>query len=230
MHSNRQTAVAVGVLFLTATVTYYIADMLIVGVLGNPDTLADLSAHSNNLRIAALFALMEAGAAIGIAVLMYPLLKSHNEQLALGYVGFRVLESAAILFFLAVPLFLAVFVDGGRLGETSDVAVSQELGSLLKTQYEVAWRMVWLLAALAGIIFAYLLFRTRLVPRWLAVLGCVGYPLMLVGTLLYMFGKIDLFQTSAGTIVAAPVGLFELILPIWLFTKGFNDYPDQAGA
>lgn len=82
MLSIRQTAVAVGVLFLTVTVTFYIADMLIVGVLNNPNTLAGVSAYGNSLKTSAFLAFVVGIGAVSIAVLMYPLLKSSNQPLA----------------------------------------------------------------------------------------------------------------------------------------------------
>ncbi|MCH7936724.1 MAG: oligopeptide transporter, OPT family [Proteobacteria bacterium] len=74
--------------------------------------------------------------------------------------------------------------------------------------------------AVAGGILALILYRTRLIPRWIAVLGVVGYPVLLVGTVLDMFNVIDVTQ-GAGLVAVVPGGLFELILPIWLLAKGF---------
>jgi hypothetical protein len=208
--SIRRTAVAVGVLFLTATATFYTADTLITGVLANPDALIDVSAYANVLKTAALLAFVDGLAVVGIAILMYPLLKGHSEPLALGYVSFRVAELTAIVLYMAVPLLLAA------LG-----SASQPLGSLLRAGYEIALQMVFLFTGFAGTIFAFLLVRSRLLPRSLAVLGLIGYFVLLVGTVLYMFRLIDLFA-GAGTFVAVPVGLFELIAPIWLIARGFS--------
>lgn len=226
MLSIRQTAVAVGVLFLTATATFLTADTLITGVLGKPGALVDVSAYANVLKAAALLAFVDGLVVVGIAVLMYPLLKEHSEPLALGYVGFRIAELAAVVLYLAVPLLLVALGEGG-LGDTLDATASQHLGSLLQAQYEVALLMVFLLTSVSGTIFAFLLYRSSLVPRPLAVLGLIGYLVLFVGTILYIFRLIDLFA-GAGTVVAGPVGLFELILPIWLIAKGFAADPDRT--
>jgi hypothetical protein len=66
-----------------------------------------------------------------------------------------------------------------------------------------------------------LLYRSKLVPRPLAVLGLIGYPVLLAGAVLAMFGVIDVTQ-GAGMLAMLPGGLFELILPIWLLAKGFS--------
>jgi hypothetical protein len=81
--------------------------------------------------------------------------------------------------------------------------------------------MVFLFTGMSGIIFAYLLYRTRLIPRPIAVLGLVGYPMLVVGGILYIFHLID-FLRGVGLLFAWVVGLFELILPMWLIIRGFN--------
>jgi Domain of unknown function (DUF4386) len=78
-----------------------------------------------------------------------------------------------------------------------------------------------LVTSVGGTILAVLLYRSRLVPRWIAVLGLIGYPVLFVGCILDLFGVTDMTM-GAGLIAVAPGGLFELILPIWLLAKGFN--------
>jgi hypothetical protein len=73
----------------------------------------------------------------------------------------------------------------------------------------------------AGGILAFLLYQTRLIPRWLAVLGVIAYPVLFVGAVLDMFDVVDVTQ-GAGLLAVIPGGLFELILPIWLLAKGFT--------
>src|ERR1035437_1157869 len=77
------------------------------------------------------------------------------------------------------------------------------------------------ISRVGGTILAVLLYRSRLVPRWIAVLGLIGYPVLFVGCILDLFGVTDVTK-GAGLIAVAPGGLFELILPIWLLAKGFN--------
>lgn len=211
MTSTRRTAVLVGLLFLmaTATAAFLIADQLIVGAAEN----------ATALTTAALLAFVDGLAVVGIAVLLYPLLKDHSEPLAHGYIGFRVAEFAAILFYMAIPLLMVTLGDGFANG-TVDESASPHLSSLFLAQYDVAIVMVYLFTSVAGLILAYLLFRTRLIPRWIAILGIIGYPVLLIGTVLDLFGVIDVTQ-GAGFVAVVPGGFFELILPIWLLAKGF---------
>ena len=82
--------------------------------------------------------------------------------------------------------------------------------------------LLFLCVGVAGTILAWVLTRSRLVPRPLALLGLVGYPAMLLGTVLEMFALLDL-QQGVGLLLVWPVGLFEVVLPIRLIVKGFAD-------
>jgi hypothetical protein len=121
---------------------------------------------------------------------------------------------------LAVPLLVIALGDRLRDG-TVDASASQPLGSLLQAQHDVAIVMVYLITSVAGTILAFLLYQTRLIPRWLAVLGVIAYPVLFVGAVLDMFDVVDVTQ-GAGLLAVIPGGLFELILPIWLLAKGFT--------
>jgi hypothetical protein len=217
--STRRTAVLVGLFFLTATVAFIFADTLNNGVLSRPDFLAGASAETNALATGALLLFGQFGV-VGIAVLLFPLLKPNGESLALAHVGFRVAELAASLFYLAVPL-LAIEL-GARLRDGSvDTAVSTSLGALLQAQYSVAILMIYLVSSAAGMCMSVLLYRSMLIPRWIAILGLIGYPSLLVGCILDVFGVVDLTQ-GVGLVALVPGGIFELILPIWLFVRGFT--------
>ena len=224
MLSNRQTAVAVGILFLTATATYLSADTIIRSALRRPDFLIATGMNASPLKIAALLALVCGVANVAIALLVYPLLKHHSVRLALGYIALRVGELGPILLYLITPLLL-VALGAELLDGNMDRSAASHFGSLLQALYSVSLQMVFLFTGTSGTIFAYLLYRTRLVPRPIAVLGVIGYPLLIVGTILYMFHLIDFFQ-GVGLLFAWVVGLFELILPVWLIAKGFTHHSD----
>jgi uncharacterized membrane protein len=223
--STRKTAALIGLLFLTATVTFATADGLISGVLDGPDFLTGASEDANALATAALLALVQGGAIVGTAVFFFPLLKRESEPLALAYVGLRVAELAATLFYLATPLLVIKLGDELRDGSV-DPAASQPLGALFEAQRSVAIVMIYLASSVLGLILAFLLYRSRLVPRPIAILGLIGYPVLLVGSALAAFDVTDVTQ-GAGLVALVPGGLFEVILPIWLIAKGFT-FPRSA--
>ena len=80
---------------------------------------------------------------------------------------------------------------------------------------------VYAVSGVAGLVLSSSLLTSRIVPKNLSMLGVVGYPVLLVGSILAMFNLIDVTH-GAGMLALVLGGLFELILPIWLFTKGFT--------
>jgi uncharacterized protein DUF4386 len=223
--STRKTAVLIGLLFLTATVTFATADALVRDVLDRPDFLTGASEDANALAAAAILAFVQGVAIVGIAVFFFPLLKRESEPLALAYVALRVAELAATLFYLATPLLVIKIGDGLRDG-SFDASASEPLGALFESQRSVAILMIYLVTSVLGSILSFLLYRSRLVPRPIAILGLIGYPVLLVGSILAAFDVTDVIQ-GAGQLWLVPGGLFELILPIWLIAKGFT-FPRSA--
>ena len=112
-----------------------------------------------------------------------------------------------------------------------EFAVSAACGVYLLTRLQVVpnhhlW--VYIPTGIGGLVFTYLLFVSRLVPRPIAVLGIVGYASLLLGVLLDLLGVLDMVA-GAGMVLVAPGGLFEFVaLPIWLIAKGFSS--TAAGA
>ncbi len=90
-----------------------------------------------------------------------------------------------------------------------------------QTRWDAYVLPVYAVSGAAGLVLSSALLTSRIVPRNLSLLGVIGYPVFLVGSILAMFSAIDVTH-GAGTLALVPGGLFELILPIWLFTKGFT--------
>ena len=217
--SHRKTAVLVGLLFLTATAAFIGAEALNSSVLKQPEFLTVAASKSTTLATGALLLFGQFGV-VGIAVLLFPVLKRHGEALALAHVGFRIAELAASLFYLSVPL-LAIELGAGVRDGSIEGSAPASLGALLQAQHSVAILMIYLATGAAGMCMATLLYRSRLIPRWLAILGLVTYPSLLLGSILDMFDLVDVTQ-GIGMLALAPGAVFEFILPIWLMVKGFS--------
>jgi len=91
------------------------------------------------------------------------------------------------------------------------------------TQWDAYVLAVYAVSGAAGLVLTSALLTSRIVPRNLSMLGLIGYPVFLVGSILAMFNLIDVTH-GAGMLALVLGGLFELILPIWLFTKGFTSH------
>jgi hypothetical protein len=212
---DRKTAVLVGALFLVATATFLASSMLITPILSSPDYLAAVGKNSTLVVAAALLALIDGVAVVGIAAALYPILKLRHTSLAVGYAGMRTAELAIIAVYVLCPLLL---VSISRSETATDSGATAAL--LVALRY---WTLmiVYLFNGVAGLLLSFMLLRTRLVPRTLSVLGLVGYAALLAGAVLDALGLIST-ASGAGAIALAPGGLFELVLPIWLFIRGFG--------
>jgi hypothetical protein len=90
-----------------------------------------------------------------------------------------------------------------------------------RTRWDAYLLAVYAVSGAAGLVLSSALWTSRIVPKSLTLLGIIGYPIFVTGTILAMFHAMDVTR-GAGIVALVPGGLFELLLPIWLFTKGFS--------
>jgi len=221
MSRTRKLAIAAGVLYLITHVTS-IAGLVLYGpVLSDSEYILGPGANTHVL-LGALFEVILAMAVIGTAVALFPVIKKHSESIALGYMGLRVLEAATIV--VGIVSLLGVVTLRQHLGATADVGTASLLtiGASLVAIHD--WTFLVgpnLILATNTVLLAYLMFRSRLVPRFVGVLGLVGGPLIFAWTIGTIFG-IHEQMTTLGAIVTIPVFAWELTLAGWLIVKGFN--------
>ena len=230
--SPRLTAILVASLFLTSAAGAIAGAALINPIINAPGYLSGVAAQSATLTGGMLLWMVNNVGIVAIGLLMFPILKQQNEALALGYVSMRMFEgllmTVGVMFaMLLIPL-SQEFVKAGA----ADAATFQAIGAVLKQGENTFLNTLQLLfLGLGGLIFTILLFRGRLVPRAIAVVGIVGYGLCLIAFVIALFGILDSTPGGPGTLLAVPVAFFEIILmPVWLYTKGFNTARLSTGA
>ena len=161
-------------------------------------------------------------AGIGTAVALFPVVKRQNESLALGFVTTRTLEAAGI--FAGVACLLSI-VTLRQAGVGADgLIMGQALGAMYDKLFLVSQS---LMPAMNGLLLGTLMYRSRLVPRVLPIVGLIGAVLLLAGDGATLFGLIGRVSPLAG-LLAMPIALWELSLGIWLTVKGFNPSPLTA--
>lgn len=216
MNSNRKTAIIVGALFLTAIVTWLIGFTLIESNISGPDYLSTVYENKTQVVIGILFELINGAAIVGIAVMLFPILKKFNESIALWYIGLRVIEATVLLVGLISPLLLIAFSQEYIKAGAPAVSSFQTLGTFAIEWRSSSGQLVPIFVSLGGMMFSYLLYQSKLVPRAISIWGLIGYALLLT------LGLLEIFGYSALVILGLPVGLFEIFLAIWLMVKGFN--------
>lgn len=204
-----------GLLFIVATAAFMAGSGLIDGVTKAPDALATLDANRMVVITGILLQFVNSAAVVGIAILLYPTLKQHQGAVALGYVAFRVIEATLLILGALSPLLLITFSQ--TLALNSGAAAEWPLiSTLVMAGQQWTFQLAMAVLAVGSLPFCILLYRTRLVPRWLALLGLLGYIALLASAVSTLFG------TGETMLWFLPGALFEIIFPLWLIGKGFS--------
>ena len=222
MDSNRKNEIIVGVLFILAAATAIIGLALYQLILIDADYIVKGSANETQVIWGAFCELIHALSVIGISIIMYPILNKENESLAIGYVCFRLLEATIII--VGIISLLSVVTLNQEFAKAVDPNVISFLtaGKLLVTVHN--WTFLFgpnLALGPSTLMMSYVLYKSKLVPSFIYLLGLVGGPLIFACALLVMFGIFP--QISAwGALLAIPVFAYEMTLAVWLIGKGFN--------
>ena len=191
--SARRAARIVGALFLAGFSAYGVGSIMAMGTVRSDDRSGSVALFVTG----AALMLLNSAFVIGIGVLMFPILRAHNKAVAAGYLGTRIFEGVV----LAIGVVSLIVLTGSAAIHANSVFYSVAEAGL----------------GIGSLFFCALLFRTGLVPRFLAVWGFIGYACFLGGNLLELFGV-----AGAGLVGTIPGGLFELTFAIWLIAKGFS--------
>jgi hypothetical protein len=218
MTSLRKTALAAGVLYLLTFVGSIPGSLLLSPVLTDPNYVAGAGADAQ-VRVAAVFELINALAAIGTAVAVFSVVRREHEGLAIGFVATRLFEAGVIAIGIVSILSVVTLREAGAAG--GDAASLVPVGRALVAVRDWALVIGPGMAALNALMFGTLLFRSRLVPRAIPALGLIGAPLLIsfeVGTMLGITGV----GTAWQAIATAPFFFWELAVGLWMTFKGFD--------
>lgn len=217
--AHRSTAIATGVLFLITHVTSVGAALLYTPAQNNPDYILG-SGSEFQILLGVFLEVILALTVTGTAVALYPVVKRYNDGVALGYVGLRTLE-AAVIAVGVVPL-LALITLRQTAGADADVGTLVTVGQALVVLHN--WTFLLgpgLICGTNTVLMAYLMYKSRLVPRFIPILGLVGGPLIFAVNAGQLFGLYDQIPTSIGFVVI-PIFAWEVTLALWLIVKGFR--------
>ena len=214
--TNRKIAMIVGIFFIACTVSSILSG-LFTGSLDAPDYLVNIAANESQVLIGMLVQCIWALTCAGIPVLLFPILKKHNETLALGFFGLRLIEG--IFVFLAIVCQLSLltlskeFVTG-----VLDTSYYLASGTLLHAARDWAfWVGPSITFALSALVLNYALYQSKFVPRWLSGWGLVGALSIISAELLAFFGFNQFYE-----VLAVPIALQEMVLAVRLIVKGFD--------
>ena len=218
-----------GWFFIATFITSIPARLLFVNGVGA--TWSDMQfvpgAGSNTcLQLGAIFEFALIVANIATAVVIYPLVKRQSATFALGYVSARIMESVIIAIGL-MSIISVVNINDALVGASGPEATALAVqGNSLVATYE--WAFLFgpgLVVGFGnGLILGYLMYRSGLVPRRMAMLGLIGGPLLILSFVLTLFGAYENGSTFSG-LLALPEIAWELSLGVYCAWKGFKRSP-----
>jgi Domain of unknown function (DUF4386) len=214
--SSRRIATLVGVLFIIGTVAG-IASVVIAGsVLSAPDFLTKIAANVTPITLGALCVLTMGLALALVSVVIFPVLKKHNEILAFGYLVFRgALETftyvVTVISWLVLLSLSREFIAAG----VSSAASFQTLGNSILRAADIGATTTSIIFPLGAMMLYVVFYQSNLIPRWISGWGVVAAVLTLVAGLTALFGiNLDMLKY--------PMLPQEMVMAVWLIVKGFN--------
>ena len=221
MDSYRKTGIIVGLLFISATVASILGSVFLGSILEAPNYLTTVSAHGNQLFLAVILFLIAAISAVATSFMLFPVLRRHIESLALGYVVLRTFENVFYVL-SAVSLLVMLTVSQEYIAGAVDPTNYMTLGTLLLSLKSWAGLIGTLFfAGIGSMTLNYVLYQSKLVPRWLSLWGFIGAALIVLYGLIGISG-IGTGLNSIFAFLAAPIAVEEMGFAVWLIFKGFN--------
>ena len=226
---TRKAAFASGLFYLITFASSIPAALLLAPILTDQGYIVGPGADQQ-IMLACLLDLVNALTAVGSAVAVFSIIKRQHEGLALGFVTTRLFEAATIVVGIVSLLAVVSIRQAGPAAGTDDaslVAVGQGLVGVRDWTFIIGPS---LMPGLNALLFATVLYRSRLVPRLIPAMGLVGAPLLITSTAGIILGVNELGSTYS-VLATVPIFVWELAVGLWMTFKGFNrDAPILADA
>ncbi|AFE04861.1 hypothetical protein COCOR_02844 [Corallococcus coralloides DSM 2259] len=217
MNISRLHSRSLGALFLLPFLAYGIGTALVTSVLKEPEHLAWVAGQRTLFVGGTLLLLLNSLFVVGIGVLFFPILRERSQGIAVAYVCTRVMEALTLI---VGVVFLLCILQLGDSAQPERVTLVQ----LLSKGNFWAYQLAMIILGAGSVAFCLSLYRSRLLPAWLPLVGAVGYGLLALGSVFELFGL------PWGILFSGPGGLFELVLGGWLIARGFRTVTPSVAA
>ena len=218
MDSTRTSAIATGLLLITATASAVAAGAVVPRLTGS-GYLSGVADHPNQLAVAACLYLLAAGTSAAIAVALYPVLRRQHPAAALGAVVFRTIEAA--MYAIGVVSLLSILpLARSQDGALASVAATTQVAADALLSVRDSASVVGVFAFCVGsVLYSLALLEARAIPRWLSGWGVLASLAMFAACLLSVFSG----QPITGYVpLIIPIFFQEMVLAAWLLLKGFT--------
>ncbi|MEM8534124.1 MAG: DUF4386 domain-containing protein [Chloroflexota bacterium] len=216
--SRRSTRIA-GILIIVVFITGILSVVLPVE---DPDYLNLTASNQNQVFVGGFFQFLMIPAYIGFALYLYPILKMKNEALSLGFVGFRLATGMfQLIGMILLPLILNLSQEF-VMSDAPNVSYFHTLGDLLRMARDMVNHVAAILSlSLADLLLFIILYRSRLIPRWLSLWGILAIGIAMVASFMVFF-QMTMVVTPLYLSMNVPLMLQTLVFATWLIAKGFD--------
>ena len=222
MREHKSAARTAGILYITGTVAGVLTKVVVMPPVSEAgDPFAASAQHSGAVVTGALLVLVMGLSLAFVPVVLFPVLRRVDEGLAIGYLIMRGAVETACYVLSAISLLLLLPVgEAMSAGPGTASPAGVRLGSLLVDSVDVG-AVTALVFCLGGVMFYLLLYRSGIVPRWIALWGLAAIPFYVAAYLLAMYTVIGANSTELNLLVI-PLAVQEMVLAVWMIARGFR--------
>jgi hypothetical protein len=226
--SGKVIARVAGVLLITATAASLVSTGLLNPVLNGSGYLAKVFAHQDRVIAGVSVELLAAFASAAIAISLYPVLVRHRPGLALGSVGFRLIEGVLYVVGAVGVLLLVTLSQQAASAKTPLSPYFSTTGALLRALRDQTTVAAVLAFYIGAGMYYWIFFQTGLVPRWLSGWGFVGVVLGCTAAMLVLF-RVTGYMSIPQVVLNVPIAVNEMVLAVWLIVRGFSPAAADSG-
>lgn len=220
MKTYRKTAVIAGILFLAGYLGIFLGSAIYGPYVDAPDYLSVIFPNKAQVVLGIFIELINDVAVIGLPIVLYPLMKKDSERMALGYLGLRLMESVILIVSKTGLLSLITLSDEFLAAGSPGSSYFQIAGATILSERFWASQIQVVFFCLGALVFYTVMYRTKLLPRFLSVWGFFAVAALIAANLLPVP---DLTQGfSIAQLLFLPIFLSEILVALWMIVKGFN--------
>ena len=219
MSAMRKTALVAGVLYLLTFISSIPAVFLQSPVLTDPNFIIGGAGADTQVRLGALFDIVNSLTAIGTAVALYAVIRRQSQGFAIGFVSSRLFEGTVLMIGVISILSIVTLQQPGATGAEATLLVNTQ--QTLVTVRNWTFVLGTGVPALNAFLLGWIMYKSRLVPRAIPVIGLIGAPLFTSWIVGYVLGVTEA-ETAWHAIGVAPIFVWELSLGLWMTFKGFR--------
>jgi len=230
--TNRKAAIIVGVLYIIGTVAGILSVVFYGPILNGSDYLIKVSANENQIVLGALCVLTMGFALAMVSVMLFPIIKKHNQALALVYVVFRgALETVTSIALVISRLLLIPLSQEFVKAGAPNASYFQTLGALLLQGHDYSINPISIIVfSLDALMLYYVFYQSKLIPRWISVWGFIAILMHISCAFLIWFRLVSPGISLTLFVINFPILIQEMVMAVWLIVKGFNPSAIASGA